>query len=67
MFTNVGASDAVVDRAEVVVHSDEAQQEHTGQAKEEADACVGVALERGDRGIARLDVHGLHDEQVVVE
>ena len=49
---------------------------NAGAYAKEDDACgtdsqrkarVAVALERRKRGLSLLDVHGLHDEQIVVE
>ena len=60
--------EAVAEAADVVVeHTAETEYQHTEGAEEEGYASVNVALERRYRAFVGLDVHGLDDEQIVVE
>lgn len=54
--------------AEHAVHpAAESQQDDTGQAEEQAGARGGRRAEGGYRCIVRGDVHGFHNQQVIVE
>lgn len=58
----------VAERVDIVVHrADDAEQDDAEQADSQGHTRVAVALERGYGAVARFDVHGLYDEQVVVE
>ena len=51
----------------VVAYAEYADEDDASDADEEGEACIAVGAERGNGGIDLLYVHGLHDEQVVVE
>ena len=60
--------EAVTERVDVVVeHAAQTAHDDAGDAEEQGEAGVDVATEGGYGVVGRCDVHGLNDEQVVVE
>ena len=51
----------------VVDGADDSQKEHACKTEHQADAGAAVTAECGDGGVVRVDEHGLHHQQVVVE
>ena len=51
----------------VIEHTTETEDDHTCEADGQGNASVGITLESGNRILIGVDVHGLHDQQVVVE
>lgn len=51
----------------VVGNADKTEEDYACHTDEERGASVAVALEGGEGLVIGLDIHGLYDEQVVVE
>lgn len=51
----------------VVGNADKTEEDYASHTDEERGASVAIALEGGEGLVIGLDIHGLYDEQVVVE